>query len=766
MTAMAPAELYALTQKYFGDLGPAVVNEMYLIALRESGGDPQAKNLVGPDRSYGLWQINTIAGANPDMLKYDLTNPEQNAMAAREIYNRQGPAAWATYSGSLGSAGTTGGKMNLTADQITALRAKVALDFGSNEGGQLRPKDLSDIVITPDGGIVILGPNGEPYLQLWATPDGKGYTFEKPKGPDSSANQQSASLPTGYAFDPNTGTVYRVGDSTRTPVSSAELQAAAIAETQWGKNATPPSKEFQINPRTGDLVGIDPVTGQMTTIQKGFGYPEVSPAQQRQDSLYGIQESGRQADQGFRADIYGTQESGRQSDNSLAVSLYGTQDTNAIRRAELGQKDVIDRAQLMENARQANLQAALEQFKTRAALIPEFGQLALNEADIQRQILSQGGDFIYRAARSQGENSPLPLVTQADLIGYLRGQLGQLDNIIPPEALQSGATNISGFSIPAAAPPPTLAPMAPAPAPIPMATPKVTTATGETWTPTTANSGATIYVPDAVPDWVKSGLVNQYASGSSGFVFDRAFISGDPKPGQQSKAGANPEMVYNPTGAPIAVKPLDRMPPQVNKNRGFSMPQEMPEGDGAAPPAPWGGLDLAGWTKMWQGILDRWHSGYEQVQQARQKVAERIQQGRQGMATIQPVRGFATGTTYAADAQTYQYPTTTPTPLPDFFNQPTPTQAQYQAAADKALPPAIRALYQGGAPKQRSFDSSLPTLRQLSMLTDEELKAYDAYSRLKDQTPLSDIAKEIYSRYAPSATGFSYKPKTLIGIGL
>lgn len=783
MAAMSSAELWALTNKYFGDLGPAVVNEMYQIALRESGGDPAAKNLVGPDRSYGLWQINTIAGANPDMLKYDLTNPEQNAKAAREIYDRQGITAWSTASVNMTSTAKAA-PMQLTPEQIAQIKTKVISDFGltatagSSSGGYNPYLESKDVIVNPDGTILILGANGAPQSQFYAivNPDGSvGYSPDKPENAPKDANQQASGLPTGYAFDPNTGQAYRMGDPTRTPVSSAELQAAAMAETQWGKAGSTPQYELQIDPRTGDLVSVDPLTGTLKTVKSGFGYPEVSPYQARQDSLYGVQESARQADNGFSASIYGTQESGRQSDNSLAASLYGVTDTNAIRRAELGQKDVMDRASLIENARQANLQAALEQFKTRAGLIPQFGQLALNEADIQRQILSQGGDFLYRAFKSQGEDSPLPLVTQADLIGHLRGQLAQLSSIIPPEALKTGATTIDGFSIPAAAPPPTPTPMAAAPVPKAAEPPKLVGDGGNgtsamTWTPTTANSGATIYVPDGVPDWVKSGLVNQYATGSSGFVFDRAFISGDPRPGQTHK-GSNPELVSNPTGAPIAVTPLNKMPPRVSSGQqpqsgGFAAPQ-MPEGmnvmrpeaipSWASTPAPapapaagvpWGGIDLNGWAKLWQGILDRWHKGYQQ------------------QAQTQPVRGFATGTSYSANPSYYQYPTTAPTPLPDTFSQPTPSQEELLAKGTAALPPAIKALYNGGAPKQRGFDSSLPTLRQLSALTNEELKAYDAYSRLKDQTPLEDIMKEVYSRYAPSSSGFTFRPRNLIGIGL
>ena len=95
------ADLYALTQKYFGDLGPAVVDTMYQIALRESGGNPDAYNGQGMDDSYGLWQINVHPQANPDLAGMDLRDPEQNARAARIIYDRQGPRAWSTYGGGM-----------------------------------------------------------------------------------------------------------------------------------------------------------------------------------------------------------------------------------------------------------------------------------------------------------------------------------------------------------------------------------------------------------------------------------------------------------------------------------------------------------------------------------------------------------------------------------------------------------------------------------------------------------------------------------------
>lgn len=106
-------DLYGLTQKYFGDQGSEVVDMMYNIALAESGGNPNAYNGVGLDNSHGLWQINVHPQANPDLAGMNLNDPEQNAQAARIIYDRQGPQAWSTY-GTVIARGTGGGGRGVT----------------------------------------------------------------------------------------------------------------------------------------------------------------------------------------------------------------------------------------------------------------------------------------------------------------------------------------------------------------------------------------------------------------------------------------------------------------------------------------------------------------------------------------------------------------------------------------------------------------------------------------------------------------------------
>lgn len=60
------------------------------VAMAESKGDPNAANVVtdplpgnGPERSFGLWQINTLA--HPAYDETSLLTPSYNAMAAFQI---------------------------------------------------------------------------------------------------------------------------------------------------------------------------------------------------------------------------------------------------------------------------------------------------------------------------------------------------------------------------------------------------------------------------------------------------------------------------------------------------------------------------------------------------------------------------------------------------------------------------------------------------------------------------------------------------------
>lgn len=69
------------------------------IAKAESGLNPAATNLVAPDYSIGLWQINMLAHGETYGSEAELKVPERNALAAYQIYVRRNRsfAAWSTY---------------------------------------------------------------------------------------------------------------------------------------------------------------------------------------------------------------------------------------------------------------------------------------------------------------------------------------------------------------------------------------------------------------------------------------------------------------------------------------------------------------------------------------------------------------------------------------------------------------------------------------------------------------------------------------------
>src|SRR5690606_27619034 len=58
------------------------------IVMRESRGQPWQVNLVWPDQSYGLMQINISPNANPRYAEWDLLNPVTNLAAGWDLYQR------------------------------------------------------------------------------------------------------------------------------------------------------------------------------------------------------------------------------------------------------------------------------------------------------------------------------------------------------------------------------------------------------------------------------------------------------------------------------------------------------------------------------------------------------------------------------------------------------------------------------------------------------------------------------------------------------
>lgn len=97
----------AALRQLAASLGFADPNTAAAIAMAESGGNPQATNIVTspapgnlPERSFGLWQINTLG--NPQFNEAQLLDPTYNARAALSL-SRGGTdfRAWSTFNSGL-----------------------------------------------------------------------------------------------------------------------------------------------------------------------------------------------------------------------------------------------------------------------------------------------------------------------------------------------------------------------------------------------------------------------------------------------------------------------------------------------------------------------------------------------------------------------------------------------------------------------------------------------------------------------------------------
>ncbi len=116
---LSPDALYSLATSV--GFPPDTAVKMVAIAMKESGGNPNAHNSTPPDDSYGLWQINMFKGIDPrtgksvDLLTprlaqfqisdpSQLFDPTQNAVAALIIWGGNDnnlSIAWAINDGGI-----------------------------------------------------------------------------------------------------------------------------------------------------------------------------------------------------------------------------------------------------------------------------------------------------------------------------------------------------------------------------------------------------------------------------------------------------------------------------------------------------------------------------------------------------------------------------------------------------------------------------------------------------------------------------------------
>lgn len=185
----------------------------------------------------------------------------------------------------------------------------------------------------------------------------------------------AARTPT-YGFTTIGGRVYRSNDLAGT------LEDTGISAPGFSNVSTDAK---------GNLVGID-ATGKYQVIQPGFDYATIDPAQT-------FNEGVRQFD----------------------VSEGGLN-----QRAALNERGAMERAALTEQGARdrAALNAQVQGFQSINTLAPQLGTLALNNANFTRDVLKEGGDYLARAYFQRGGQSPLPTISQADIINQLRENIG------------------------------------------------------------------------------------------------------------------------------------------------------------------------------------------------------------------------------------------------------------------------------------------------------------------------------------------------------
>lgn len=192
-------------------------------------------------------------------------------------------------------------------------------------------------------------------------------------------------------------------------------------------------------------------------------------------------------------------EAGRAEERQITKDYNATQ--ARLREAEIAQTGAYQQGQLQQGQRRLDLETWVAQ--QNAAARAEENRLSKEK--YIAEVLRNPADWMARSFQMSGQVSPVAQTTQADLIN---------------RANQAYAASPTTYVAPQTAP-------------------------GAPGTPLPQQAPAMAYGSDGL---------SHYNAGSrlGGFVNDRMAVVGDP----QRDGGPNPEIIYNPTGAPISVTPM------------------------------------------------------------------------------------------------------------------------------------------------------------------------------------------------------------------
>lgn len=540
MAALSDSQVRSLVQKYFGDLGPSVVDLMVKIAKLESGYNPAAigdnflsghQSATSPARyDYGLFQINSQHGYDATRLTSDL---DYNLSAARQIYDKQGPKAWSTYEMAGGSSRT--GDM---ADRSKFVEVIMALQ----QAGQFVNMDIArqvqqiveanpdasveELVTTSLNALTLSGQDTTGQAPGQTTPSG-GTAPQTFTAAEWRTLQESLTGSGYFETVPGSGIWVRPGDGVTTQSDMIDLREGGadrasiftVGGTIWRDNGdgtiamladtsstTPPNLQTLTDERTGQTYTFNPLTGETRPIGQ-FGFPGIDPERD-------FAENQRQ---------------------------FNVSENNANERTKLA--------------------SATSGFQSVNQLAPQLGQLALSGAEFTRDVLRNPSDFLARAFFQRGGESPLPVISQADVINQLRSNISGFNEVLG--GFNTGPLNnaftqpTSAFtSAPTAAPMTAVGPTAPPP---PAAPPQSTTtdpAPTSRWGTFQGFEAPPQPIPDPVqPSTRRWGTFQGFEEG--GFTREPVFIVGEKESG---KLNSTSEMIINPTGAPVQVIPRKDLP--------------------------------------------------------------------------------------------------------------------------------------------------------------------------------------------------------------
>jgi hypothetical protein len=285
MARLSADQLYELAVSHFGDLGPRWVQWAIETAGAESGGaygsDAIGDNFKSGHQSadsaarydYGPLQVNSQHGFDAKRLVDD---PDYNFAKAREILDRQGPEAWATSKTVMPKVFGTGGRgqeggMPPEGWKSTGGGWWTPPGGGAPEHHPEWDSSASDnnVLIRnfPDGSLRQSSDNGGTWQVIGESPsEAQGVSYS------------GSGLPAGYVQGSD-GFVYKQVAGTRGGITLRRATPGELT-TLNTTGATPQKPQTYTDERTGDLVFVDPFSGEEVRRIPGASWASMSPQQQ------------------------------------------------------------------------------------------------------------------------------------------------------------------------------------------------------------------------------------------------------------------------------------------------------------------------------------------------------------------------------------------------------------------------------------------------------------------------------------------------------